>query len=131
MRLASFRCRGESGFGLVEGDELLVVDPQPDTGLNGVKDLLALTPDRLRALGDGRTRKALADVELLPPITDPAVIVGIGLNTRSHFEETAVVMNRKPGDYPKYPRLFTRTSDSHVGQGGADPNPKSVAESRL
>jgi 2-keto-4-pentenoate hydratase/2-oxohepta-3-ene-1,7-dioic acid hydratase in catechol pathway len=26
-------------------------------------------------------------------------------------------MKRTPGDYPKYPRLFTRTSDSHVGHG--------------
>ncbi|MCJ8159937.1 fumarylacetoacetate hydrolase family protein, partial [Sphingomonas sp. LaA6.9] len=41
----------------------------------------------------------------------------IGLNTKSHFEETAELYHRTPGDYPAYPRLFTRSIDSHVAQG--------------
>ena len=60
---------------------------------------------------------SLGDVTWLPPITDPVHVIGIGLNTRSHFEETAELMGRTPGDFPKYPRLFMRSRMSHVGHG--------------
>jgi 2-keto-4-pentenoate hydratase/2-oxohepta-3-ene-1,7-dioic acid hydratase in catechol pathway len=36
---------------------------------------------------------------------------------RSHFEETAELMGRTSGDFPKYPRLFMRSPMSHVGHG--------------
>jgi 2-keto-4-pentenoate hydratase/2-oxohepta-3-ene-1,7-dioic acid hydratase in catechol pathway len=99
----------------VDGDAVLVV--KPSDRIWSVKDLLRLRPEERAALREDAERIALADVTLLPPITDPALIIGIGLNTKSHFEETAELMKRTAGDYPKYPRLFMRTSDSHVGHG--------------
>jgi 2-keto-4-pentenoate hydratase/2-oxohepta-3-ene-1,7-dioic acid hydratase in catechol pathway len=115
MKLASFKKEGRIGFGIVDGDAVLVV--KPSDRIWSVKDLLRLRPEERAALREDAERIALADVTLLPPITDPALIIGIGLNTKSHFEETAELMKRTAGDYPKYPRLFMRTSDSHVGHG--------------
>ena len=127
MKLASFEVGGRAGFGIFDGDAILVV--KPSDRIRSVKDLLQLRPEERDVLVWGAERIALADVTLLPPVTDPALIIGIGLNTKSHFEETAALMKRTPGDYPKYPRLFTRTSDSHVGHAAADT--QSILRSRL
>lgn len=70
-------------------------------GLGGASELARRRPDQ-----------RLAEIRLRPSIPEPTHIVGIGLNTRSHFEETAALKNRVPGDYPKYPRLFLRSPAS-------------------
>jgi 2-keto-4-pentenoate hydratase/2-oxohepta-3-ene-1,7-dioic acid hydratase in catechol pathway len=59
----------------------------------------------------------LDEIEYLPPITDPAKIVCIGLNYKTHIEETG-----RPA--PEYPILFPRYSDSHVGNGQPMVRPK-------
>ena len=50
------------------------------------------------------------EVRFLPPILDPGRILCVGLNYRSHIEETG----RK---VPSYPTIFVRFPDSHVGHG--------------
>lgn len=127
MKLASFRAGGQDRFGIVTDRGL--VDLAGKTAAHDVKGVLeggvaALQPFRLAA-PDWR----FDEVTWRPPIPDPALIIGIGLNTRSHFEETAERMNRKPGDYPTHPRLFTRTTDSHVAHGASIEMP--AASSRL
>jgi 2-keto-4-pentenoate hydratase/2-oxohepta-3-ene-1,7-dioic acid hydratase in catechol pathway len=114
MKLASFELAGRIGFGIVTQDSVQVADGG-DHCPKSIKDLLKLDPGQVGKFADRWPRVDLASVRLLPPVLDPQVIVGVGLNTKSHFEETAELMKRTPGDYPKYPRLFTRTSDSHVG----------------
>jgi 2-keto-4-pentenoate hydratase/2-oxohepta-3-ene-1,7-dioic acid hydratase in catechol pathway len=116
MKLASFELAGRTGFGIVTQDGVQVADGG-DHCPKSIKELLKLDPGEVGKLADRWPRVDLALVRLLPPVLDPQVIVGVGLNTKSHFEETAELMKRTPGDYPKYPRLFTRTSDSHVGHG--------------
>src|SRR6516164_9420015 len=115
MKLASFERDGWVGFGVITDDGLLAADCS--NPLISIKNILGLSPSTLRSLADRWPRIELGTVRLLPPITDPTLIVGIGLNTKSHFEETAELMKRTPGDYPSHPRLFLRTSDSHVGHG--------------
>jgi 2-keto-4-pentenoate hydratase/2-oxohepta-3-ene-1,7-dioic acid hydratase in catechol pathway len=69
------------------------------------------TADSLRRAADDRApRWGLDSVRLLPPISDPAKIVCVGLNYRSHLRETA----RPP---PEHPTLFPRYADSQMGHG--------------
>lgn len=116
MKLASFELKGRAGFGIVTQDGVLVANGD-DRCPRSIRGLLNLAPGQADELADRWPRVDLASVRLLPPVLDPQLIVGVGLNTKSHFEETAELMKRTPGDYPRYPRLFTRTSDSHVGHG--------------
>jgi 2-keto-4-pentenoate hydratase/2-oxohepta-3-ene-1,7-dioic acid hydratase in catechol pathway len=113
MRLASFHAEGRQRFGIVTGGGL--VDLTGKTEARGVKDVLAAGPRSVERFLDASPDWNATEVTWLPPVPDPALIVGIGLNTKSHFQETAERMNRKPGDYPQHPRLFIRTPDSHVG----------------
>lgn len=79
---------------------------------------------RAGALDDLRERSAangpdfsLEDIRLLPPVPDPGRIVCIGLNYKTHIEETGRAL-------PAYPALFVRHPDSHVGHGEAMIRPK-------
>jgi 2-keto-4-pentenoate hydratase/2-oxohepta-3-ene-1,7-dioic acid hydratase in catechol pathway len=113
MKLGSFRVQGRDAFGIIRDDG--VVDLSQRTG---ARSLRALLEDGLASVAryeDVPTEYATDEIEWLPPITDPMHIIGIGLNTRSHFEETAQLMKRVAGDYPKYPRLFMRSPNSLVG----------------
>lgn len=115
MKLASFHAGGTDRFGIVAKDGLVDL-----TGRAAARDLKGVLEIGVAALAPFHGQAPdwrFDEVTWLPPIPDPALIVGIGLNTRSHFEETAERMNRKPGDYPVYPRLFLRTADSHVAHG--------------
>jgi 2-keto-4-pentenoate hydratase/2-oxohepta-3-ene-1,7-dioic acid hydratase in catechol pathway len=51
---------------------------------------------------------SLAELSLLPVIPDPAKIICVGLNYRSHITETG-----RP--IPEYPTLFPRYADSQMG----------------
>jgi 2-keto-4-pentenoate hydratase/2-oxohepta-3-ene-1,7-dioic acid hydratase in catechol pathway len=116
MKLASFELGGRVTYGVVNADHFLVAGDDASSP-KSIKELLRLPPEQIRELASRWSAVGLTAVRLLPPIPDPNVIIGIGLNTKSHFEETATLMNRVPGDYPKNPRLFMRTSDSHVAHG--------------
>ncbi len=63
----------------------------------------------------------LDEVRLLPPVLDPGRIVCIGLNYKTHIEETGRAL-------PAYPALFVRCADSHVGHGEAMIRPKASAQ---
>ena len=115
MRLASFIAAGQQRFGIVTAAGLVDLTARLD--VTGLRAALALGADRLARLSRASSDWSLVDVTWLPPITDPVHVIGIGLNTRSHFEETAELMGRTPGDFPKYPRLFMRSPMSHVGHG--------------
>ncbi len=61
------------------------------------------------------------EVRFLPPILDPGRILCVGLNFRSHIEETGRQM-------PSYPTIFVRFPDSHVGHREAMVRPKASRE---
>ncbi|GAA5163129.1 fumarylacetoacetate hydrolase family protein [Pseudonocardia eucalypti] len=113
MKLASFTAGGRERFGIVTATGLVDLSarlPVPD-----LKSAFGLGPGVLEAFAGAPCDWALEDVSWLPPIPNPTHVIGIGLNTKSHFAETAELMNRVPGDYPRYPRLFMRSPHSHVG----------------
>ena len=122
MKLLSFSRDGRASYGaFVDG---------------GIVDLGARNADRWpslsAALRDGALealRHAAAglgpdfhaqEIQFLPPILDPGRILCVGLNYRSHIEETGRKM-------AAYPTLFVRFPDSHVGHGEAMIRP-SVSE---
>jgi 2-keto-4-pentenoate hydratase/2-oxohepta-3-ene-1,7-dioic acid hydratase in catechol pathway len=115
VRLASFIAAGQQRFGIVTATGLVDLTERLDAP--GLRAALGHGVDRLSRFAGASSDWSPGDVTWLPPITDPVHVIGIGLNTRSHFEETAELMGRTPGDFPKYPRLFMRSPMSHVGHG--------------
>jgi 2-keto-4-pentenoate hydratase/2-oxohepta-3-ene-1,7-dioic acid hydratase in catechol pathway len=115
MRLASFTADGQDRFGLVT--ETGVIDLSARLRAPDLKTAVGLGRRALDPFASAPADWAFDDIAWRPPITNPTHVIGIGLNTRSHFAETAELMGRVPGDYPKYPRLFMRSPLSHVGHG--------------
>jgi 2-keto-4-pentenoate hydratase/2-oxohepta-3-ene-1,7-dioic acid hydratase in catechol pathway len=116
MKLASFAVDGEERFGIVVANGIVDLRGRvPGTDLRST--LETLRPKDLAAFANASPDWALERVQWLPPISRPMHTIGIGLNTRSHFEETAELMKRQPGDYPVHPRLFMRSPLSCVGHG--------------
>ena len=110
MRLVSFRDAGRESYGIATA--------------RGVVDVGARVGDRWPSLAAVLRAGALRELERLsagwspdlaldgiryrPPILDPGRILCVGLNYKSHIEETGRAM-------PDHPTLFVRFPDSHVG----------------
>ena len=122
MKLLSFSRGGGSGYGVVLGQGIVDLGARYSERwptLSAVIHAGAL--DQLRELASGLSCDFPVDaVRFLPPILDPGRIICVGLNYRSHIEETGRQM-------PSYPTLFTRFPDSHVAHGEAIIRP-SVSE---
>lgn len=115
MKIASYVHGGVKSYGLVTAGG--IVDLGRRLNLPDAKALLAAGVSMARPFLSEPADVRLDEVALEPPIPNPLHILGIGLNTRSHFEETAQLMNRTPGDFPPKPRLFFRSPLSLVGPG--------------
>jgi len=113
MKLASFFAEGAHSYGIV-GDRGLI-DLKRRLRFPDLKAALEHQDSIDASLATAEVDYAFADVRFEAPIKSPTHIIGIGLNTKSHFEETAALMSRKPGDYPPFPRLFQRSPLSLVG----------------
>lgn len=103
MRFATLNVDGKEAWGIIDGDEILLVDQWPSL-LDAIK---AAALPTLKAAPDAR-RIALAEADWLPLITAPGKILCVGLNYENHRKETgrAVVAN---------PTIFTRFADSQTG----------------
>lgn len=123
MKLLSFSRNGRVSYGVADD--------------NGIIDLGARCshrwPSLSAALRDGaieelksraaglRADLSTDEIRFLAPILDPGRILCVGLNYKSHLEETGRKM-------PAYPTLFVRFPDSHVGHGQAMIQPSVSAE---
>ena len=108
MKLASFILNDTPTWGAVDGGSVIDLGglaPTLKAALAG--DLLGAAAER--AAGQAPSA-ALADVDLLPVIPDPDKVICVGLNYKSHIEETG----RSDSDYPV---LFTRWANTQVGHG--------------
>lgn len=116
MKLATFRLpQGDTSFGIVSGDG--IIDLKKRLALPDLKALLGTGVQQAAAYAAEPADYRLSDVELLPPISNPDHILGIGLNTRSHLKEASAFFKVNVEE-PKFPHVFQRCAASHVGHGG-------------
>jgi 2-keto-4-pentenoate hydratase/2-oxohepta-3-ene-1,7-dioic acid hydratase in catechol pathway len=103
MRLVSYRSARGPRAGVLSGKRITDAwDVLGEPERSSLRELLA--EDRIGELAQIELDEAgelLADAELLPPIPDPDKIICIGLNHRSHAEETGL-------DPPKSPTFFAK-----------------------
>jgi acylpyruvate hydrolase len=101
MRFVSYTYEGQVGAGLVAGEEVIP--------LRGIGELGVETPIELLEDPSLDTAAAVpyADVKLRPVIPRPEKIICVGLNYKSHIQETG----REDSDYPvlfgKFPGALT------------------------
>lgn len=103
MRFATIDCEGAEHWGLVEGDEIALIESPASLHEAIVAGDLAAAARR----PSGR-RVPVAEANWLPVIPTPAKILCVGLNYEKHRQETgrAVV---------GHPTIFTRFADSQTG----------------
>jgi 2-keto-4-pentenoate hydratase/2-oxohepta-3-ene-1,7-dioic acid hydratase in catechol pathway len=120
MKLLTYRGDRDARAGALVGEA--VVDLWEALGApagKAAEGLLAAFPTGLRAALEahdlsaiaaaveaGDPGPALADVELLPPVTDPQKIVCIGLNYRAHAEEAGMEPPVAPTFFAKFPNAL-------------------------
>lgn len=111
MKLVSYMRNGKAGYGAALGDGIVDLAARfPD--LAGLAAALAAgaLPAFDTAVASASADFPLSSVELLPPVPEPRKIICIGLNYRTHVQETG-------RDTPTHPMLFARYPDSLVGHG--------------
>jgi 2-keto-4-pentenoate hydratase/2-oxohepta-3-ene-1,7-dioic acid hydratase in catechol pathway len=108
VKLISFRTPGgHDSYGLVT--DTGVVDAGRRLAPSSLRSALeAGVLEALRGLAHEEPDHALRDVHLLPPVPEPAKLIMIGLNYRSHQEELGVPA-------PKNPMVITRFANSQIG----------------
>jgi 2-keto-4-pentenoate hydratase/2-oxohepta-3-ene-1,7-dioic acid hydratase in catechol pathway len=108
VKLITFRTSsGHISFGLVtEGGVVDAGRRMNQTSLRAALEAGLL--ESVRALVDAEPDHALRDVHLLPPVPEPAKLIMIGLNYRSHQEELGVPA-------PNNPMVIARFANSQVG----------------
>lgn len=112
MRLVTFARDGAARTGVRRGDSIVdLAAAAPDLPGDWPAIFAAGALGRVAAAAKGAAGNALVpakSVSLLPPIPRPPKILCIGLNYRSHAEETGMAI-------PTYPIVFPRWPTSVVG----------------
>ena len=112
MKFISYRSGGNDSYGILKGEEVVDLGRRLGERAPTLKALIAtgnavaLARPHESAPADHR----LADLELLPPITDPQTIACVGHNYEEHRVET----QRDPTEHPS---IFLRTVESLQGAG--------------
>ena len=105
MKIARFSTGGDPRFGIVDGDDLVVLKGDPM--FLGVETLDERVP--------------LADVKLLAPVIPRSKVVAIGKNYRDHAAEMG-------GEAPAEPLLFLKPNTSVIGPGDSIVIPKQSSQ---
>lgn len=124
MKYLSFlRPDGQASIGRLDsaGDDSVIVELLLEN--NELTDMrTTLTNDMLKQLVEGQSYK-LDAISFLPLIPNPGKILCVGLNYKSHREETGL------GKGSVYPVIFTRFNETLVAQG--EPIIQPLASSKL
>ena len=113
MKLVTFTRSGKQSYGFVDNDTITDIGQTLGNTHPDLKSLIGDDyPKLISSSADTAPRVALRDVQLLPPITNPDKIICVGLNYESHRKETG-----RPE--VEFPTLFTRFSNSQIGDGEA------------
>lgn len=110
MRLVSFTRLGRTGFGAVTESGIIDLTGRIGPRIRSIRSLLLADriDDAARYIAGRSGEVEASDVAFMPVIPDSGKIFCVGLNYVDHRIETS---------HPdvKYPTLFTRFPDSHVG----------------
>jgi 2-keto-4-pentenoate hydratase/2-oxohepta-3-ene-1,7-dioic acid hydratase in catechol pathway len=110
MKVVKFIRQGSREIGLVTDDGIVSISRR-DPSLRDIDDVVSSDGwRRAAAMAHGAADTAMSEVKLLPPLATRARIFCVGLNYKSHVEETA-------NEPPPHPTLFLRTHESFVGPG--------------
>lgn len=90
MRFCRFECEGATNYGLIDGDDIQVLDSAP---FEGIRTTGSAVP--------------LAEVRLQAPVEPPNVFA-IGTNYQSHIDETRAAI-------PERPLIFIKATTSVIG----------------
>ncbi|HYH60937.1 MAG TPA: fumarylacetoacetate hydrolase family protein [Solirubrobacterales bacterium] len=119
MRIVTYESERRARAGVLTGDDA-IVDAWDALGGDGssVRELLAgeRMEDLARAIEDAQPLP-LSGVTLLPPVPDPEKILCIGLNYRSHAEETKQ-------EIPGVPTVFAKFRNALAAPGAEVELPK-------
>ena len=107
MRLASFLDRGTTRWGIVDGGSITPLDALWPTLRDGLRAGIAAIAARAAEVDE---TLALAEITLLQPVPDPGKILAIGVNYRSHREETG-------REQTPYPAVFVRFPEAQAAHG--------------
>lgn len=118
MKVCSFNTQDSPSYGLIKDDRVADLGRLPGMPAT-LRMALASGAFEIAARGaaSGAGERALRDVTLLPPITDPGKIICIGLNYRQHAMEGGFKI-------PEHPQLFARFTNTLVAPGAAMIRPK-------
>ncbi len=131
MRLITFDTGVSTGLGIVEGE--LVIVPDPEEGRwTSVAELIDAGPGALarlkRELPGLRGSRRLDSLKLLAPIPRPRKnIMCLGWNYAEHVSESAGITKRNP-QVPTDPIVFTKCVTSVAAHGAAIPLHASVTQ---
>jgi 2-keto-4-pentenoate hydratase/2-oxohepta-3-ene-1,7-dioic acid hydratase in catechol pathway len=118
MKLASYRLDGEDTFGAVVGEGVVTLGGHKARHATLRDALAAGALDELRAAAAGKTADhKLSAITFLPVIPDPAKILCVGINYKSHAEETG-------RDTMSNPQMFLRLTNTLLGHEGEMIRPK-------
>ena len=123
MKLLSFSQDGRVSYGVADDGGIIDLGARWSHRWPSLSAVLrdgAIEELKSRAAGL-RADLSIDEIRFLAPILDPGRILCVGLNYKSHLEETGRKM-------PAYPTLFVRFPDSHVGHGEAMIRPSVSAE---
>ncbi len=119
MKFASFLVGDRPSYGVIIGDDAYDLGrrlgPAHPTLRSAIAAGVSASAAREAAAGSADCR--LAEVKLLPPITDPEKIVCVGLNYKAHAAEGGFKI-------PEYPMLFLRLTNTLVPHEGAMIRPR-------
>lgn len=110
MKLASYRIGNRATYGVVSSKGLIDLAPIGDeVGVTLKEALERNSLARLREWASGQSSALPIDgARFLPVIPTPEKILCVGINYRSHVEETG-------REIPTHPMIFTRFADSQTG----------------
>jgi 2-keto-4-pentenoate hydratase/2-oxohepta-3-ene-1,7-dioic acid hydratase in catechol pathway len=122
MKIASYVVDGRPAFGVVVGGGVVTVAGLGGLALPTLREVLAEGAlDVLRDAATGREPdRQLDDLEYLPVIPQPDKILCVGINYRTHADETG----REP---PAQPSIFARLQNTLIGHKAAMMRPMASA----